>query len=61
MSPELRQWIDNASYETLLSHWRFHPPGHEMFQGEAGEYYARVMAQKRDQCDAVQASKNVGW
>lgn len=61
MNAELKQWIDNASYEQLLSNWRFHPPGHEMFQGEIGAYYAQVMEQKRDQCDPVQASKNIGW
>ena len=59
-----KNWIDNASYESLLNKWRFAPAGSEWFQGEIGEYYQKVMFRKRDEVGAdaaVQASKNIGW
>ena len=56
-----KEWIDNASYVELLRKWRFAPSGDPMFKGSTGIYYADVMFRKRDQCDHVQASKNVGW
>ena len=61
MNEQTKQWIDNASYETLLSKWRFATLGDPLFQGETGEYYAKVMFEKRKHCDHVQASKNIGW
>ena len=56
-----KHWIDNASYEQLLQRWRFAPIGDKLFQGELGEYFSKVMAEKKKECDHVQASKNVGW
>lgn len=60
---EMREWIDHASYEELLSKWRFHPAGSPWFQGQIGQYYAEVMAKKRDEDpdEAVRASKHIGW
>ncbi len=59
-----KNWIDKASYVELLQKWRFAAIGDLMFQGETGNYYARVMEQKKlalchDQ--QVLASKFVGW
>lgn len=59
-----KKWIDNATYEQLLSRWRFAPAGSPWFQGEIGEYYQKVMEEKRKEVgDAghVQASKKIGW
>jgi len=59
-----KKWIDNATYEELLSRWRFAPAGSPWFQGEIGEYYAKVMEEKRKEVgDAahVRASKKIGW
>jgi len=58
-----KNWIDNASYEDLLQKWRYAPVGNEIFQGETGEYYSKVMAEKRAKTDdnGVSASKSVGW
>ena len=56
--------IDEMSYESMLSLWRFAPSGHPMFQGETGEYFAKVMAEKRDQIGNnahVAISKSIGW
>jgi hypothetical protein len=61
MNEQIKNWIDGASYEQLLSKWRHAALGDTMFQGETGEYYSKVMFRKRDECDHVAASKNVGW
>lgn len=61
MNEKIKRWIDNTSYQDLLRKWRFAPLGDPMFQGEIGEYYEKVMAEKRKTADHVQASKNVGW
>lgn len=61
---EMREWIDNASYEELLRHWRFALGGDPFFRGEVGNYYADVMARKRVEvgdAEHVRASKSIGW
>ena len=63
MTPEQKQWIDEADYESLLRLWRNAPTGEPLFQGDTGQYYRRVMAKKRDTDAgaAVAASKRIGW
>ena len=63
MTPDQKAWIDNASYESLLSKWRFAPAGDPIFQGECGQYYSKVLAEKRsaNPGGAVAASKQIGW
>lgn len=64
MTPEQKKWIDEARYESLLSRWRNAPVGDTIFTGEAGTYYAEVMARKRNEVgneEHVRASKNIGW
>lgn len=63
MDKEQKDFIDNASYLTLLKRWRFSKVGDEIFQGEAGEYYGKVMAKRRDEdpAAAVRASKELGF
>ena len=58
-----KNWIDKASYETLLRHWRFAPAGDPMFIGDTGEYYKKVLHEKKiaDPSGAVAASKSIGW
>lgn len=61
---EMKEWIDAASYEQLLSKWRNAPAGNPFFQGEIGQYYSRVMAEKRDEvgnAEHVRVSKSIGW
>jgi hypothetical protein len=60
---EMKEVIDGSSYEQLLSRWRFAKPGNPFFFGEVGEYYSKVMFQKRDADPdgAVRASKSIGW
>lgn len=57
-----KKWIDNASYEQLLRRWRFRSFD-EIFHGETGSYYAKVMAKKRKETgdNGVSASKRIGW
>ena len=64
MTKENKERIDNSSYESLLSKWRYAPVGCELFQGDTGEYYSKVMEEKKNAIpheDQVQASKNIGW
>lgn len=64
MTEAQKKWIDSSSYESLLRRWRNAPGGDSFFQGETGEYYAKVMEAKRAEvggATAVRASKNIGW
>jgi DNA helicase IV len=61
---EMKEWIDNANYESLLYKWRNAPMGDPFFQGEMGDYYELKMREKRSQISEAEhmiASKNVGW
>ena len=61
---EMKAWIDAAGYEQLLSRWRFAPVGSPWFQGEIGDYYQKVMGEKRHavgHAAHVSASKSIGW
>ena len=64
MDEKTKATIDAMSYEQLLRRWRNAPAGDPLFQGEAGEYYSKRMAEQRaavGQADAVRASKRIGW
>jgi len=61
---ERKAWIDGATYEQLLSKWRFATVGSPWFQGKIGKYYSKVMFERKKQIGgaaAVTASKAVGW
>jgi hypothetical protein len=61
---QMREWIDGATYEELLSRWRFAPAGDPMFCGEIGDYYTEVIRRKRDELpagEAVRTSRAIGW
>jgi len=64
MDEPTKKQIDGMSYESMLRLWRTAPVGHPMFQGETGDYFSKVMAEKRAQVGPeahTQASKNIGW
>jgi len=64
MTPEQKDKIDNMSYEQMLSLWRNAYVGHPMFHNDVGDYFSKVMNEKRQQisdADHVRASKNIGW
>ena len=72
-SEQMKEWIDQANYQTLLAKWRWSPIGSPWFQGEVGAYYIKVMAERRAELEklpsesggigtaASDASKIVGW
>lgn len=57
----IKKRIDSMSYEQMLTEWRFSPPGHPYFTGKVGEYFGKVMKEKKEKVDHVQISKDVGW
>ncbi len=65
MTPEaMIEWINGATYDQLLSRWRFAPIGSPWFQGKVGEHYQKVMANRRKEVGRsghVRASKSIGW
>jgi hypothetical protein len=64
MTKEEKDWIDNASYKELLKKWRFAEAGDSFFVGEAGEYYAEKMNQRREEIGNEkhsEISKEIGW
>jgi hypothetical protein len=65
MTPaQMKAWIDGASYQQLLSKWRFEPVGSPWFRDEIGDYYTAAMKRKREatpQAEQVAASKALGW
>lgn len=61
---DLKEWIDDASYEELLRRWRFAPSGDPFFEGEMGEYYSRKIAERRKEVgeeEHTRVSKKIGW
>ena len=61
---KMKVWIDTASYEELLTKWRFAPSGSPWFQGEVGEYFGKMMSIRKaevGEAEAVRVSKAVGW
>lgn len=63
MTLQDKEWIDKASYEDLLRRWRFATAGDPVFQADTGEYYSKIMSERRDANPdaAVAASKRIGW
>lgn len=64
MTTEQKAYIDGATYQLLMSHWRWGYVGDPIFQGEAGEYFAREMKKKRvkhTQAEIVRISKAIDW
>lgn len=62
---EIKEQIDEMSYEQLLDHWRFDPPGTLLFQGENGDYFKNRMNELRSksggQEEHIRSSKSIGW
>ena len=61
LTKELKQQLDNMSYRDMLEKWRYAPVGAAVFQGESGEYFRKVMLEKKEKVNHVAASKDVGW
>ncbi len=64
MTPDQKEWIDNANYEALLRRNRFAPLGDPIFQGDTGAYFLEVMSHKKallSNENQVATSKRIGW
>jgi len=64
MDQATKERIDGMDYESMLRLWRNAPVGEPLFQGETGDYFSKVMAEKRDALPEgahVAASKKIGW
>ena len=63
LTPENKAYIDSLGLEDLLREWRNAPVGNTWFQGETGDYWGKVMGEKRDADPGgwVGASKRIGW
>lgn len=61
---DVKTWIDNASYQDLLTVWRFAKAGDRRFQSDNGRYFAAVMNMKAGKLShekRVAISKSIGW
>jgi 2,3-bisphosphoglycerate-independent phosphoglycerate mutase len=47
MDQQHKHWIENASYIKMLKRWLTAPAGDPILQGETGEYYTKMMQEKR--------------
>lgn len=64
MNQRTRDYIDGLAYEEMLRKVRYAPVGDPMFQGETGEYFLKVMSEKRDRLatgEHTAISKRIGW
>ena len=65
LTSDLKEQIDNKTYEQLLRRWRNSPIGDEIFQGESGDYWADRMRKLRSEPNGnerhVAASKSISW
>lgn len=61
---QMKNWIDNASYESLLHKWRFAVVGDPFFQGEIGQYYSKILSERKNALkdgEHSRTSKAIGW
>jgi hypothetical protein len=64
MNQKIKDVIDAMSLRQLIERWRNAPIGDPMFVGEAGDYYRKVLDDKRRQAsheEQVRISKDIGW
>lgn len=64
MTPEHKKFIDEAPFVQLFRLWRFAEIGNELLIGDTGNYFAKVMAEKRNKItpeNYVRISKQIGW
>ena len=51
--------IDAMPQSEMCSLWRFARVGHPLFQGDTGDYFAKVMKEKGGMTPKI--SKDLGW
>ena len=60
---QIKKQIDGMSYKSMLDLWRNALDSSPFFHDEVGDYYMKIMAQKRSDvgCEGhVEASKTIG-
>ena len=62
MTSEEKTMIDSMDYEALLRLWRYASAGHPLFKGDTGDYYSKILAEKKVQAgnSASTISKSIG-
>ena len=60
LDESVKKEIDEMSYASMLEQWRFAPSGTLIFQGESGDYFSKVMAEKAKTVNTVKISKEIG-
>jgi hypothetical protein len=64
LSEEMKKELEEMSYEEMLRKWRFTSIADDIFHGEIGNYYAKIMQEKRAKLPEGQESiisKRIGW
>lgn len=64
MNDTMKHWVDDASYQDLLTKLRFEPVGSPWFSGECGEYLMAKLREKKaklSEAEQARISKVVGW
>ena len=56
MTPDQREWIDNASYEQLLQKCRYAPVGDTMFVGDTSSHFMATMARRKEEVGPTEAA-----
>lgn len=54
-------YINSLTYEEMLRKFRFAPLGDPLFYGDSGEYFLKVMSEKKQIINHAAISKKVGW
>lgn len=55
----IKKQIDNMSQYEMAYKWRFSKIGDPLFQGEVGDYFAKVFNEKGGMTPGI--SKSIGW
>lgn len=64
MTDKAKQDIDDMDYTNMLTLWRYASIGHPYFIGEQGEYFNKIMKEKREKItdgEHTRISKQIGW
>ena len=59
MNEEQKKQIDKMSQYRMCYMWRFSPSGNPLLQGDAGEYFAKILKEKGGFTPEI--SKSIGW
>ncbi len=64
MDEGIKKSIDDMDYRSMFQLWQFAPTGHAYLCGDEGEYFIKIMQEKRDAITDAQhtaISKEIGW